>query len=108
MAGIKGLDIVLGIITGMTFQPLVTFSVCDCLHYLIISWYRVPKPPDDWYSVWGCFVALTPIVLIWSRLRLFYRTLANSALWSCMFFGCLILWFSYFVATDTGPPILPR
>ena len=78
------------------------------LYYLIRFWLHAAKPPDMWYGVFSSASMLIVTVLLWSRLRLFYKTFANSALWAGLTFGSFLLWFCYELATDTGPPILPR
>lgn len=105
---VKGLDIAVGIVSGLAFQWFVSYGLCTGLYYLLRFWYHIPKPPDIWYDVFGSACVLICSMLIWSRLRLVYKTFANSALWAGLVLGSLLLWFSYELATDTGPPILPR
>ena len=108
LTGVKGLDILLGIITGLVLQGFICYGVDTGAYYLIILCYHIPKPPSLWYGVPACALALLPLPMIWSRLRSFYRTLANSLLWAGLAFGTLLLWLSYEMAADTGPTILPR
>lgn len=56
----KSLDIVLGIIMGLTFQPLVTYAIGTGLYYLIIAWYHIPKPPSGILSM-----VVSPLCFLW-------------------------------------------
>ena len=104
----KALDTVVGIVSGLVFQWFASYGLCTGLYYLLRFWYHVSKPPDMWYDMFGCALVLICSILIWSRLRMVYKTFANSVLWASLLFGSLLLWFSYELASDTGPPILPR
>lgn len=108
LTGVKGLDIILGIATGLILQWFVSYGSCMGLYHLIILYYHIPKPPSLWYCVPACVIALLPAPLVWSRLRSICGMFAKSLLWTCFTFGSLLLWLSYMMAIDNGPSILAR
>ena len=79
---VKALDVVVGVVSGLLFQWLADYGLDTGLAYLLRFWYHFPKPSDMWYSVFSSGFVLVCLILIWNRLRLVYKTFANSALWA--------------------------
>lgn len=84
------LDTIAGIGIGLMFQWLAFYGVMGCIQHLI------PRRVDYfWNVVIGCGIALLVSLLIWHRLRLFYRRMANTALCAGFIESVAVMYFFY-------------
>lgn len=82
------LDTIVGIGIGLIFYWIVFYAVATYILY-----YLIPHRVDFfWNVVAACIIALLASLLLWIRLRIFYRRLALTILFACAIEGIVLMY----------------
>lgn len=82
------LDTIVGIGIGLIFHWLVFYATTNYILYYLIS-HRVDF---FWNVVMASIIAMLASLLVWSRLRMFYRRLATTVLFASAAEGIVLIY----------------